>query len=264
MKNFPWHQQHALVTGANRGIGRALVEALIERGLSRIYLAGRDIAALEQTTLALADGEHTQTTGTKTLGKGVTELIPLALDVTSSTDIAHASQAITQLDLLFNNAGIANGVGFTTADSAAIAAQEMATNYLGPLNLTQALLPQLQASPAAAVVNISSIAGIANMPLLGPYSASKAALHSYTQGLRAELAKLGIFVQGVYPGPVDTRMSAGFEAVKPSPAQVAEVILKALEQGEEDVFPDAMASAWYETFKANPKQLEKEYAAWLG
>lgn len=264
MNNFPWQQTRALITGANRGIGLALVEALIEKGVSRVYLAGRDPSAVQRAALLLADKQQMSVEGEVRFYKGATHLVPIRLDVTSNADIDRISQQIPQLDLLINNAGIANEAGFTSPESPAIAIQEMATHYLGPLNLTQALLPQLKASAKAVVVNISSIAGIANMPLLGPYSASKAALHSYTQGLRAELSRQGIFVQGVYPGPVDTRLSAGFEAAKPSPVEVARVILQALENGEEDVFPDAMSANSYQSFKADPKQLEKEYAAWLG
>lgn len=244
-----WQQHTALVTGANRGIGLALVEALIARKVKRVYLAGRDVAALEQTIQQLASSG--------------TELIAIPLDVTSPTDIANASRDIRQLDLLINNAGIATSSGFIQEASGDIAQLEMATNYFGPLNLTRALLPQLRRSPRAAIVNVSSIAGIANMPLLGPYSASKAALHSFTQGLRAELANSAIFVQGVYPGPVATRMTEGFELPKAKPADVAEIILNGLEQNEEDIFPDAMSANWYTTFKTNPKQLEREYAAWL-
>ncbi|HSC68262.1 MAG TPA: SDR family NAD(P)-dependent oxidoreductase [Cellvibrio sp.] len=245
-----WQQTTALVTGANRGIGLALVQALIARKAKRIYLGGRDPVALEQSIQQLA------TPGT--------ELIAIPLDVTSAVDIANASRDVPQLDLLINNAGIANSSGFIQETSGDIAQREMATNYFGPVNLTRALLPQLQNSPGAAIINVSSIAGIANMPLLGPYSASKAALHSFTQGLRAELAKSGIFVQGVYPGPVATRMSEGFELTKATPAEVAETVLNGVVEQQEDIFPDAMSANWYNTFKANPKQLEQEYAAWLG
>lgn len=245
-----WQQTTALVTGANRGIGLALVEALIARGVKRIYVGGRDVAALEQSI--------------QQLPKSTTELVAIKLDITSAADIANASRTIDKLDLLINNAGIANSSGFIQEASGDIAKLEMATNYFGPVNLTRALLPQLQNSSHAAIVNISSIAGIANMPLLGPYSAAKAALHSFTQCLRAELAKHPVFVQGVYPGPVDTRMTEGFELPKATPAEVAEIILKGVEQKEEDIFPDAMSANWYKTFKTNPKQLEQEYAAWLG
>lgn len=245
-----WQKTTALVTGANRGIGLALVETLLAHKVKRIYLGGRDLAALEQII--------------QQLSKSATELVAIKLDITSAVDIAHASRSINSLDLLINNAGIANSSGFVQEASGDIAQLEMATNYFGPVNLTRALLPQLQNSSQAAIVNISSIAGIANMPVLGPYSASKAALHSFTQGLRAELAKNKIFVQGVYPGPVDTRMTEGFEFPKAMPAEVAKIILKGVEQKIEDIFPDAMSANSYNTFITNPKQLEQEYASWLG
>ncbi len=245
-----WQDKVALVTGANRGIGLALVEALIARGTKQIFITGRDTQAVLETTHRLQSHQ--------------TELVPLTLDVTSATDIAKARADIGRLDLLINNAGIAVTSGFTQEHSNSIASQEMATHYFGPLKLTHALLPALRRSPDAAIVNISSIAGIANMPLLGPYSAAKAALHSLTQGLRAELSRAGIFVQGVYPGPVATRLSDGYDLPKPQPADVANIILTSLEQKIEDVFPDALSQHWYETFKNEPKALEREYAGWLG
>lgn len=245
-----WQEQVVLVTGANRGIGLALVEGLITRKVRKIYVSGRDLSAIQETI--------------KTYQSSTTELIPLKLDVTSPTDIAHASARISELDLLVNNAGIAIASGFTQSDSLGIANQEMATHYFGPLQLTYALSPALRRSRQAAIVNINSIAGITNMPVLGPYSAAKAALHSLTQGLRAELKQEEIFVQGVYPGPVATRLSAGYDAPKPLPGEVAAIILDSLEQRIEDVFPDALSQHWYQTFKTEPKQLEREYAAWLG
>lgn len=245
-----WQDKTALVTGANRGIGLGLVQALINKGVKRIYVTGRDFAAQQSLTMQL--------------NNSTTELIPLRLDVTSAEDIQQAAKQIPQLDFLFNNAGIATGSGFIAENSGDIAIQEMATNYFGPVNLTRALLPALKNSSGGAIVNVSSIAGIANMPLLGPYSAAKAALHSFTQCLRAELSKTHLLVQGVYPGPIETRLSEGYDMPKATPAEVADVVLTAIENGEEDVFPDAMSATWYETFKANPKQLEKEYASWLG
>ncbi len=245
-----WQQQTVLVTGANRGIGLALVDALIARGTKKIILSGRNAQAVQEAA--------------RSRNNANSELIALQLDVTSATDIAAAGSQIQQLDLLINNAGIALPSGFLQEDSHTIAALEMATHYFGPLNVTRALLPALRRSPQAAIVNINSIAGIANMPVLGPYSAAKAALHSLTQGLRAELGKEKIFVQGVYPGPVATRLSAGYTAPKPQPEEVAAAIVESIEQGVEDVFPDALAQHWYKTFSANPKDLEREYAAWLG
>lgn len=248
--SFVWDTKIVLVTGANRGIGLGLVKALIARQVKRVYLAGRDLMSVEQIIASL-DG-------------GATELVPILLDVTKQEHIETLASLVPSLDVLINNAGIASGSGFVNALSDNLVEQEMATNYFGPVKVTRALLPVLLQSPQGALVNVSSIAGLANMPLLAPYSASKAALHSFTQGVRAELAKSPLLVQGVYPGPVDTRLAEGFELAKAAPLDVAELVLSAIENGVEDVFPDDMSANWYATFSHNPKQLEKEFAAWLG
>ncbi|GGY83413.1 oxidoreductase [Cellvibrio zantedeschiae] len=235
-----------LVTGANRGIGKALVQALIERGAKRIYAAGRNsegLAAIVQLAPSIVEA--------------------VQLEVTRAEDIQQLAGKLKQLDVLINNAGIATGITFSAETSLSIASAEMAVNYFGPVHLTHALLPLLRASKGA-VVNVSSIAGIANFPILGPYSASKAAVHSFTQGLRAELRGAGVFVQGVYPGPVDTDMTKDFEMDKASPADVARIVLNGLETGDEDIFPDAFSQAMYEVFKQNPKQLEQQFGQMLG
>ena len=237
----------ALVTGANRGIGKAIVEALIAQGAKRIYAAARDIESLQALVTQAPE-----------------VIVPVQLDVTKAGDIANIVTLVGQLDILINNAGIATGRDFSSAESLAIAADEMATNYFGVISLTHALLPLLHRSSGAAVINVSSIAGIANFPTLGPYSASKAAVHSFTQGLRAEVRKAKIAVVGVYPGPVATRMTEGFEMDKAAPADVANAVLTGLKNGEEDVFPDAFSQAMYQVFLQSPKQLEQQFAATLG
>lgn len=245
--NYTIQGKTALVTGANRGIGEALVKGLIAQGVQRIYAAGRSLENLAPLV---------------SLAPNV--IVPVQLDVTNASDIANAANLIGELDILINNAGIATGATFSGETSLSIAIDEMATNYFGPINLTHALLPLLHKSRGAAVINISSIAGISNFPILGPYSASKAAVHSFTQGLRAELRKANIAVVGVYPGPVDTRMAEGFEMDKATPADVAKVILNSLENGIEDVFPDAFSQEMYKVFTANPKQLEQQFGAMVG
>lgn len=237
----------AFVTGANRGIGEALVKALLAQGAERIYAAGRSLASLDHL-----------------VGLAPSKIVPVQLDVTKASDIVAAAKLIGDLDILINNAGIATGATFSGDASLSIAADEMATNYFGPINLTHALLPVLHKSKAAAVINVSSIAGISNFPTLGPYSATKAAVHSFTQGLRAELRAANIVVVGVYPGPVDTRLTEGFEMDKASPADVATAILSGLEAGAEDIFPDAFSRAMHQVFLQNPKQLEQQFGAMLG
>lgn len=236
-----------LVTGANRGIGKAILEALLAEGAKRIYAAARDITSLD----ALVNQ-----------APGV--IVPLQLDVTNASDIANVAKLVGQLDILINNAGIATGSDFSGEASLGIAASEMATNYFGVISLTHALMPVLQKSGAAAVVNVSSIAGISSFPILGPYSASKAAVHSFTQGLRAEVRKANIAVVGVYPGPVDTEMTKDFEMDKAAPADVASAVLAGLKNGDEDVFPDAFSQAMYQVFVQNPKQLEQQFGAMVG
>lgn len=236
----------ALVTGANRGIGEALVTALVAQGAARIYACARQIENLQQLVLLAPE-----------------VIIPLQLDVTDERQIDAVARQLPALDLLINNAGIATASTFSEAASMDIASAEMATNYFGPIKLTHALLPKLQQSQSGAVVNISSIAGICNFPLLGPYSASKAALHSFTQGLRAELRTAGIAVSGVYPGPVDTRLAAGSDMPKAQPAEVARIILAGVKNAEEDIFPDAFSQAMQQIFTTNPKALEQQFAAAL-
>lgn len=242
MPPFDVKNKTALVTGANRGIGRAFVENLVERGAARVYAAVRD----ESTFADLS-----------AINPAVVK--PVLLDVTRPEHIEAIKDQVPSLDLLVNNAGIVNAC-FTSADNAAdIARLEMETNYFGPVQLTLALLPKLKQSHGA-IVNISSIAGISNFPSLGPYSATKAALHSFTQGLRAELAADHILVTGVYPGPTDTRMTENFETEKAPTSQIAERTFDGLARGDTDVFPDNFSQSMYATFLKGPSELEQAFA----
>lgn len=245
--NIDLRGKAVLVTGANRGIGKAFVQSLAKRGVSRIYAGARQLQDA-QALVAIAP-----------------QLIrPLQLDVTRAEDIAAVAAELTHLDVLINNAGIATGSGFLGEGSLAIATAEMETNYFGCLKLTYALLPLLRQSANAAVTTVSSIAAISNCPTLGPYSASKAAVHSFIQGLRAELRRENILVQGVYPGPVDTRLTEGVEMAKAQPLEVVNDVLTGLEMGVEDIFPDAFSAAMYQVFCQNPKQLERQFEQFLG
>lgn len=242
MSQFDVKGKIALVTGANRGIGKAFVESLVKHGARKVYAGTRDASTFSSLSA---------------LNKDIIE--PVLLDVTHAGHIKTLAGKITSLDLLINNAGIATAC-FSSADNAGdVAHREMEANYFGPLNLTLALLPALKKSRGA-IVNISSIAGISNFPSLGPYSATKAALHSLTQGLRAELKPDGILVAGVYPGPTDTRMTEHMEMDKAPTSQVAERTLAALAKGEVDIFPDSFSEQMYAMFMTNPKELEKTFA----
>lgn len=233
----------ALVTGSNRGIGEGFVQHLLKNGAKTIYAAARDIENLKELVASNPD-----------------VIKPILLDVTNVEHINNLVNQISSLDILVNNAGIANACSSTAENALVIARSEMETNYFGPLQITQALLPLLKKSAEAVIINISSIAGISNFPMLGPYSASKAAVHSFTQGLRAELANDKFHVLGVYPGPIDTRLAEGMEMDKPKPVQVAERTFKTLAEDKVDVLPDDFSEQMYAAFLEHPHELEKVFS----
>ena len=226
-----------LVTGANRGIGQALVEEALARGAKRIYAGTRQ-------PLAHPDRRVT----------------PLALDVTDTAQIQAAAVQVDSLDVLINNAGIA--LYDDLSDQAALE-RHLAVNLFGAYGVTQAFLPLLTRSGGAIVNNISTMA-FAPVPVTPAYSISKAALFSLTQSLRALLAGRGVRVHAVLTGPTDTDMTRGFDIPKAMPESVARAIFDGFENGEEDIFPDPASQSMAEGWRTGPaKALEREYAAFL-
>jgi NAD(P)-dependent dehydrogenase (short-subunit alcohol dehydrogenase family) len=237
----------ALVTGANRGIGLALVEALLERGARKIYGGTRKPEALAD----LAARSH-----------GV--VVPLRLDITQETDVRQAARQADDVDLLINNAAIvghAPFAGFEDSSWLDGAGQEYETNVVGSLRVSQAFAPALARQGGGTLVNISSVAGLVGMSGLLTYSATKAALHSLTQSTREALQGQGTRVVGVYPGPVETDMSRDFTFPKASASSVAHAILDGLEQGLEEIYPDPFAREFGEAYAVSPKSLEGRMAA---
>lgn len=231
----------ALVTGANRGIGRALTEALLARGVKQVYATARDPEALR----GLRDDR----------------LTPLRLDVTDAEQIRAIGDAAANVELVFNNAGVSIGKSLVDTSALAHARQEMEVNYFGPLQLLQRLAPTLARNGGGAVVNIGSAAGLTNVPFLPTYSASKAALHSLTQAARILLSAQGTAVFGVYAGPVDTEMVRDLPIAKSSARDVANAILDGVEAGHEDIFPDPYAIGFGRQYSASPKASERDVAA---
>jgi NAD(P)-dependent dehydrogenase (short-subunit alcohol dehydrogenase family) len=178
-----------LITGGNRGIGRALVEEALQRGVKRVYAAVR------------GDFQHPD--------KRVTTL---KLDVTDASQIQQAAAKVGALDILINNAGIALYDDLSNPDALE---QQLAVNLFGPLNVTRAFLPQLKQSKGAIVNNVS-LGALAAIPIIPGYSMSKAALFNVTQSLRALLASHGVSVRAVIIGPTDTEMNRGFNIPKAS------------------------------------------------
>jgi NAD(P)-dependent dehydrogenase (short-subunit alcohol dehydrogenase family) len=235
----------ALVTGANRGIGKAIVEALLERGASKVWAGTRRVEAL--SALKAAHGSRLEV---------------LKLDVTRADDVAAAARKATDVALLVNNAGVANMIGTpaTDAEWVRVGRQEFDVNFFGSFAMSQAFAPAL-ARHRGAIVNVVSVAGLVNFPILLSYSASKAALHSLTQGLRVGLKGQGIQVFGVYPGPVDTEMAKGIPMDKTPARDVARAILEGVSAGTEDIFPDPMAKQFGEAFLKSPKAVEEQFAS---
>lgn len=233
----------ALVTGANRGIGEGFVQTLLKGGAAKIYAAARDIKSLASIVA---------------LNPSIIEAVQL--DITKPEQIAALAEQIKTLDILVNNAGIIDPALSSALDATAFARQEMEVNLFGPMQLTSSLIPRLRQSKQGAIINISSIAGISNFPSIGTYSISKAAMHSYSEGLRADLATDGIAVVCIYPGPTDTRMAEGMEMDKPTAASVSEISFAGLHEGQFEIFPDDFAKQMYATFLDKPQKLAKVFA----
>ena len=224
-----------LVTGANRGIGQALVTEALTRGAKRVYAGTRQ-------PLAHPDQRVT----------------PLTLDVTSPEQIQAAADRVESLDILVNNAGIAP---FDDLGDRAVLDQHLAVNLFGTYGVTQVFLPLLTRSHGA-VVNNLSVNAFAPLPLIPAYSISKAAAFNLTQSLRTLLAGRGVSVHAVLTGFVDTDMTRGIDMPKASPESVARAIFDGVEEGEEDIFPDPMSQSMADSWRSGAaKALERQYAA---
>jgi NAD(P)-dependent dehydrogenase (short-subunit alcohol dehydrogenase family) len=187
-------------------------------------------------------------------------VVPLRLDVTDLAEVATAAARAGDVTLLVNNAGSMAFADQLHGDFAAIEA-DWRTNYLGTLAVSRAFAPVLRRNGGGAMVNVLSLIAFAPVPMLGGYSASKAAAASATQALRAQLAAHGITVHGVFPGGVDTDMSRDLPAPKADPADVVDAILTAVEAGETDIFPDPMARDGYAAWRADPGAFERQLAS---
>jgi NAD(P)-dependent dehydrogenase (short-subunit alcohol dehydrogenase family) len=226
-----------LVTGANRGIGAALVEEALRRGAKRVYAAARRPVAHE-------DGRVTS----------------LTLDVTNAAQIQRAVAEVDTLDILINNAGVAL---YDDLSDPSVLEQHLVVNLFGMHGVTQAFLPLLAGSKGAVVNNLSANA-LAPLPLIPAYSISKAAAFNMTQSLRVLLAASGVRVHAVLTGVVDTDMTKGFDIPKASPETVARGIFDGVDNGYDEIFPDPMSESLEQSWRSGAaKALERQYAAVL-
>jgi NAD(P)-dependent dehydrogenase (short-subunit alcohol dehydrogenase family) len=230
-------QKAVLITSANRGIGRALVQEALRRGAKRVH-AGT-CGALDMTDERVK---------------------PISLDVTSDSQIEQAVSQIDGLDVLINNSGIAP---YDDLGDRTVIEQALAVNFFGMYKVSRAFLPLLKRSKGAIVNNLSLMA-LAPLPLTSSYAISKAAALSMTQSLRALLASQGVTVHGVFLGPVDTGMTRGFEIPKASTETAVAGIFDGLESGDEDIFPDPMSRSIAHGWRNGvAKQFERQYAAFV-
>ena len=224
-----------LITGANRGIGQALVEEALTRGAKRVYAGTRE-------PLTHPDPRVT----------------PVTVDVTSPAQIQAAVDRVESLDILINNAGIAL---YDDLSERATLERHLAVNLFGTYGVTRAFLPLLTRSRGAIVNNVSVMA-LAPLPITPAYAISKAAAFSLTQSLRALLAGRGVRVHAVLTGPTDTDMTRGFDIPKASPASVARAILDGVDNEEDEIFPDAMSQSLADSWRNGAaKTLERQSAA---
>jgi len=236
----------ALVTGANRGIGRAIVDALVHAGAERVYATARDAKTLEG--LATQYGAR---------------VAPMKLDVTSAADIEAAAKSAGDVTLLVNNAGVLASFGALTSSRAQIE-QDFATNFFGLLDVTRAFVPVLERAGragGAAIANVLTVVSLASRPVIAGYAASKAAAFSLTQALRPELEAKGIDVHSVFPGAVDTDMIRAFPIPKTSPEVVAAAIVAGIERGDRDIAPDPFAEDVLHRWRTAPKEFERYFGA---
>ena len=205
----------ALVTGANRGLGHAYARSLTERGARTVYAAARNPQEVADTNVT-----------------------PIKLDITSLEQVADAARRCSDVTLLINNAVEARQSALIGAGSLEAARAQMETNYFGTLAMCQGFAPVLARNGGGTVVNMLSIVSFFNQPSIGSFCVTKAALWSMTNGIRIELRPQGTAVVGVHVGFIDTRQAIGFHGPKHAPADVAALVLDAVEGGREEVLVD--------------------------
>jgi NAD(P)-dependent dehydrogenase (short-subunit alcohol dehydrogenase family) len=228
-----------LVTGANRGIGRSIVEVFIKAGAKKVYAAARNTKSLEPLLAIYSD-----------------LVVPLRVDLHQPDSIIEAAKSAGDVEIVINNAGMLN-IANPLASNAVVAMQdEMEVNVYGLMRMAQAFAPILKANGGGALVQLNSVASMKNFADFATYSASKAAAYSITQGLRDLLKEQGTQVISVHPGPIATDManSAGLSDLAEPAEVVPQSIIMAIESGEFHAFPDTMAKqvgSVYQDFAKN-------------
>jgi NAD(P)-dependent dehydrogenase (short-subunit alcohol dehydrogenase family) len=222
----------ALVTGANRGLGKAYAEALLAAGAAKVYAGARDPSTITDQRLT-----------------------PIRLDVTSPGDIAAAAGACRDVNLLINNAGAMLMTSMLARDSDTALRREMEVNVFGVLAMVRAFAPILARNGGGAIANMLSVVSWYVFPFNATYCASKHAALAVTDAARIELKAQGTHVVGVYAGFIDTDMAAVIDQPKTSPQQVAERTLDGIRTGRDHVLADARAEQLWQALRTDPAQV---------
>ncbi|MET7280741.1 SDR family oxidoreductase [Kribbella sp. NPDC005582] len=230
--------QIALVTGANRGIGRQFVLELLERGARKVYASARR---------------------TETLDFDDARVVPVRLDLLDHESVVAAAAAAGDVSLLVNNAGITTGAGLVTGDLAEVR-RELDTHFWGTLDVIREFSPMLAANGGGAIVNVLSALSWFSFPGAGAYAVAKAAEWNMTNGVRLELAAQGTFVEGVLLGAADTDMMAGYDGPKVDPRDVVRRALDGLAAGSIEVVVDDWTAMVKSSLGGDPAQFYAQFA----
>ncbi|WP_207841920.1 SDR family oxidoreductase [Williamsia soli] len=236
------NNQIALVTGANRGIGRQFVLELLDRGVSKVYATAR-----RPETLDFADNR----------------VVPVRLDLLDHESVVAAAATASDVTLLVNNAGISTGASLITGDLAEIR-REMDTHFWGTLDVIREFTPALAVNGGGAIVNVLSALSWFATPSTGSYSAAKAAEWNMTNGVRLELSSQGTFVQGVLLGAADTDIAAGYDGPKIDPREVPRCSLDGLGEGSIEVIVDDWTSMVKASLAGDPATFYAQMSELLG
>ncbi|WP_445637449.1 Short-chain dehydrogenase [Nostoc sp. DSM 114161] len=236
----------ALVTGANGGLGKYFVEGLKAQGAAKIYAGARKVEALSE--LVATDPQR---------------IIPIQLEITDKESVRQAALKCQDVNLLINNAGVGLNKGLIAAPDLSSARAEMEVNYFGTLIMCRAFAPILKQNGGGAIANMVSMVARVNLPFNGSYGASKAAVLSMTQAIRAELAAQKTLVVAVLPGAIDIGMGKSFPDPKVPPEEVVRDTLQAVIDGVEEVYPGEQAKQLNQQLMQDPKAVEKMIATFL-
>lgn len=235
-------QSVAFVSGANRGLGLSLVNALLSSGARKVYAGARAVETLAPLVKAHPD-----------------RVVAVEIDITKPGQVARAVAVAKDTTLLINNAGVLDYVTPMQVDRGSLD-RNFETNFHGTLSMTRSFAPAIQANGGGSIVTVLSFLSLVSAPIFTSYNASKAASWSMMMSLRPSLAAMGVSLVNVFPTTIETAMVADLNKPKDTPDNVAAAILDGIRDGAEDIYPMA-ATAMFAAWRADQKAIERRFAA---